>query len=491
MLLRDVLQQQDLRLSMLTGETGLDRRLTQVYTTDLLDSGRYLTGDELVLTGMMWRREPADSERFVTTLSRAGVAALGAGEGLLGPVPADVIEACRRHLVPLFAVPAEVSFRDITDRINTMLWAEREADAIATRNRERGRVSALATGADLTEVWPPDAEAWVLTCTGRVIAGMPLAAGPSLARAFLRAGPLPARHTIGGRRFLLAELPGTGRLGAHFVAATETSGYLDELVQLAALDQAQHTRVKQVERRLAAQLIAQLTALAEPAEVTTALHTCGLRAQDHHMVLIGSLSSGQASDALIEELLYPHPAVVGTHGDLTIAVVPTTDSEGLLAHVRAAAQSLQGGLRADCLAIGASEAAASAATLPAALVSAQHAHTYALQRTGPVRILSSTELASHELLLANVPLAVRRAFTQQLLAPLLAYDSTHQADLISTLRTFLSLDGSWTRCASAMHLHVNTLRYRLQRIESLTGRDLNRFADRVDFYLALRQSDRI
>jgi DNA-binding PucR family transcriptional regulator len=35
-------------------------------------------------------------------------------------------------------------------------------------------------------------------------------------------------------------------------------------------------------------------------------------------------------------------------------------------------------------------------------------------------------------------------------------------------------------------VHVNTLRYRIGRIEELTGRDLSRLADRVDFYLALR-----
>jgi DNA-binding PucR family transcriptional regulator len=39
-----------------------------------------------------------------------------------------------------------------------------------------------------------------------------------------------------------------------------------------------------------------------------------------------------------------------------------------------------------------------------------------------------------------------------------------------------------------LHLHVNTLRYRVGRIEELTGRDLARFADRVDLYLALELS---
>ncbi len=37
-----------------------------------------------------------------------------------------------------------------------------------------------------------------------------------------------------------------------------------------------------------------------------------------------------------------------------------------------------------------------------------------------------------------------------------------------------------------LHLHVNTVRYRIGRVEELTGRDLGRFSDRVDVFLALR-----
>jgi DNA-binding PucR family transcriptional regulator len=37
-----------------------------------------------------------------------------------------------------------------------------------------------------------------------------------------------------------------------------------------------------------------------------------------------------------------------------------------------------------------------------------------------------------------------------------------------------------------MYVHVNTIRYRIGRIEALTGRDLSALPDRVDFFLALR-----
>ncbi|MEU8003130.1 PucR family transcriptional regulator ligand-binding domain-containing protein [Catellatospora sp. NPDC049111] len=522
MRLRDVLEQPGVRLPVLAGEGELDRPAQLAYTTDLLDPGRYLAGGEVVLTGMMWRREPADSELFVAALAGAGVAALGAGEALLGPVPADLVEACRRHRLPLFAVPAEVSFREVTERINTVLWAEREAGALAARSRRRGRVATLATGADLAEVWPATG-AWVLTCTGRAVAGDPggaphgLAVGRRLATAFLRADILPARCRIGEQEFHLDAPAPTPAPGMRFVACTEPA-LLEELVELTALDAARADRARRIERRLAAQLADALAAAADPAEAAAALHACGLPTTGPYTVLVASLptspapspgsGSGSGSGifqesarnsfamgavstklhdadgaavAVVEEMV-PGAAVAGV-GDAVVAVVA---GAGGLDELRETARHLTTAVRGTRFAAGVSEPAATVAELAGALSQARHAHGYALDRPDRVSVVGSDELASHDLLLAGVPRAVRQAFADRLLAPLRAYDADHHADLVRTLQTFLACDGSWTRCASAMHLHVNTLRYRIRRIADLTGRDLDRFADRVDLYLALR-----
>ncbi len=95
--------------------------------------------------------------------------------------------------------------------------------------------------------------------------------------------------------------------------------------------------------------------------------------------------------------------------------------------------------------------------------------------------------AGHELL-ASVPPPVLRSFRERLLGPLAEYDARHRAELLPTLRSFLACDGSWSACASRMYIHVNTVRYRIGRIEALTGRDLSALPDRVDFFLALRSS---
>src|ERR1700678_996971 len=69
---RDLLDVPGLGLRLLTSVADLDRVIKHVYTTDLPDPSRYLTPGDLVLTGMIWCREPGDAERFVAALVKAG-----------------------------------------------------------------------------------------------------------------------------------------------------------------------------------------------------------------------------------------------------------------------------------------------------------------------------------------------------------------------------------------------------------------------------------
>jgi DNA-binding PucR family transcriptional regulator len=124
--------------------------------------------------------------------------------------------------------------------------------------------------------------------------------------------------------------------------------------------------------------------------------------------------------------------------------------------------------------------------LAGAFESARHAAAMAeLDRSSHVSIVSSDEVISYARLLAAVPDEVRRMFAARVLGRLLEYDEAHQAGLFETLRTFLAQSGSWRRTAEELFLHVNTVRYRITRVEELTGRDLSRLDDRVDLLLAL------
>ncbi|MFW0785176.1 helix-turn-helix domain-containing protein [Gordonia sp. CPCC 206044] len=87
-------------------------------------------------------------------------------------------------------------------------------------------------------------------------------------------------------------------------------------------------------------------------------------------------------------------------------------------------------------------------------------------------------------LLADEP-GLSDVLERALLQPVLDYDAEKGTSYVQTLRTFLALDGHWGATANELGIHSNTLRYRLSRVEHLTGRGLQSTADRSDYYLAL------
>ncbi len=78
------------------------------------------------------------------------------------------------------------------------------------------------------------------------------------------------------------------------------------------------------------------------------------------------------------------------------------------------------------------------------------------------------------------------SFRREYLGPLEDYDARHSAELVETLEGFFHCNGNHARAAEMLHLHRNTLLYRLERIEALTGRDLSDAETRLSMQLALK-----
>ena len=59
-------------------------------------------------------------------------------------------------------------------------------------------------------------------------------------------------------------------------------------------------------------------------------------------------------------------------------------------------------------------------------------------------------------------------------------------ELMRSLEAFLEHHGNWEAAARALFCHRHTLRYRMSRVEELTGRRMDRVENRIEFWLALR-----
>ena len=105
-------------------------------------------------------------------------------------------------------------------------------------------------------------------------------------------------------------------------------------------------------------------------------------------------------------------------------------------------------------------------------------------RTGEV----SPEEYLPELLLARAP-RVAQMIRRRVLGPLEAYAERRSSELVETLDAFIRSGLDRRRAAGEIHVHPNTLDYRLRRIVELTGLDLRRPEDLALVVLALRHSE--
>ncbi|WP_460720002.1 PucR family transcriptional regulator [Nocardia heshunensis] len=492
MLLGSVLTMTDLGLELVTGDSALDREVRWLVTTNLLEPGRYLSGGELVLTGLHWRQHPADSDVFVRALAAAGATALLAGQARYDGIPDDVVAACDRHGIPLLRVPRALRFEIITERVNRELSTGRAGDLSAVLDRHRSHLAGngLAPLLELVEQHL-GIRCWILTATGRVVAGAALAPPEAATAAFLTAATLPTVLRDNGIAYsiLAADEDGTPRiLDRLLVLEGDYAEWPDEhrtlARELAALV-AQLRTPTPAQGSADQRLIDLVASDPAPALLNSQLQPVGLGSEGKYAsVALTGLRNRYRHElaGLLREILTGATPVVGLIAETAVALL-RADNKTLAALPRTVA-ALAAGLDGDRLCVGISGAVA-VEGLPGAIEEARYACRIAAEHTEPSRVVGRDELASRTALLASVPGNTRRDFRRELLEPLLAYDREHRADLLTTLETFLDVSGSWAKCAATMYLHVNTVRYRIQRIEELTGRDLSRFEDRVDFYLAL------
>ena len=503
-------------LELLAGDDAqLDREISWVATTDLLDPGRYLNGGELVLTGLVWRREPRDSEHFARAVAEAGAAAVAAGDASGAPIPSDLIQACRTYRTPLFRVPTELAFATLTEHLARQLSAERAADIGSVLDRHGRLASASAAGMALAPILDLLAQdvgmpCWVLTPTGRAVAAshepLPPAEAATTVREALRAGQLPARIR---RRSAFAISSGSPLTDWYLVFGGDYERWDPRRQALAskaaavlAIERERLAARREPLRRLGAELVRLIASDGGGAEIAARAGLVGVRPDTEVQAVAlagpaapaGRCQSGAILRALLEDVTEPVRSAgqpettepdfpVAEFDDHAVALVPNPPP-ALAGQLRDRLAGMTAGLGRERLAIGVGSRRAGG--LRTTVEEARHALQIGRAHGDQVSVIGHEELASHVLLLSGLPEDVRVAYRDRLLGPLRAYDALHRSDLEATLEAFLACSTSWTRCAEQMHVHVNTLRYRIARIEELTGRSLADLETQVDLFLALR-----
>jgi PucR family transcriptional regulator, purine catabolism regulatory protein len=101
-------------------------------------------------------------------------------------------------------------------------------------------------------------------------------------------------------------------------------------------------------------------------------------------------------------------------------------------------------------------------------------------------VASYKDLGAFQLLLSLQDDDALASYCQSVLGPVESDEGEYGDELLRSLDVFIEQNGHWEKAAQALYCHRHTLRYRIKRVEQLTGRDFSHARDRIEFWLALR-----
>jgi sugar diacid utilization regulator len=95
------------------------------------------------------------------------------------------------------------------------------------------------------------------------------------------------------------------------------------------------------------------------------------------------------------------------------------------------------------------------------------------------------DLGIHRLLLQVPDLAELRSFATEILGELDRQDPQRGAELLATLACYFRENNSPQRTAQSLHVHPNTVAYRIRRVQEITGLRLDTYRDRLMAQVAI------
>jgi PucR family transcriptional regulator, purine catabolism regulatory protein len=96
------------------------------------------------------------------------------------------------------------------------------------------------------------------------------------------------------------------------------------------------------------------------------------------------------------------------------------------------------------------------------------------------------DLGAFQLLLSLQDEEALSSYCRSVLGPIEQGEGDYGDELVRSLDVFIEHNGHWEKAAGALYCHRHTLRYRIRRVEQLTGRNFSSARDRIEFWLALR-----
>ncbi|MBK9712169.1 MAG: helix-turn-helix domain-containing protein [Kouleothrix sp.] len=488
------------------GASGLMHQVTWVVSPRAtLPVFANLRGGELALVSVAAVRELDDRltlDRLIERLAAVPIAAIAA----VGEVTAAARAAADAARMPLLSLPEGADLREVEREVQRLIGdyeaqVDRRAAQLATLLNQRSLAGAGLQG--LLE-----------TLTERTGQGVACYGPNGELRALKARGPARValqtlRPTTLGAATQLGQAIWVQPLGGAGDSPSRPFGYLALAGE--ALDEWDRQAAQQGATALALELAKEHAVLAAEER---------LRGDFVQTVLSGPPADGEALLRRGLELGYdlrkPHVALLCSVGEpdepaaaraagalnaalsaLSLSAPTMRRADGALCYLplagggqraRDLAEQLRDRVVAEApnltLAIG--KEAPTVATWPRSLREAEQALLLGRQLLDTGHVLDFSDLGVYRLLVLLRESPELWDFYRTTLASLTDYDHKQHAELLKTLEAFFANLGNLARTAEALHVHRNTLLYRLERIAAISGLNLDDAEERLALWLALK-----
>jgi purine catabolism regulator len=533
---QDILEIPELDLRLLAGKASTSNPVRWVHISEVPDPTRWLKGGELLLTtGYSFVGDEAQQVEQIKRLIDHNTSGLGFGTGFsFDKVPPALIQVSEEYGFPLFEVPYHVPFLAITEAVASKIVNEQYS--LLQRS--------LAVHEKLTKIVLEEKGLDAILSTLSALVGCAAVLfdfhGVVLCEAAYR------RHLgaemvadlwrmIGDRRadrqnFALS-MDGVGsgvqvypvvashRIGA-FLAVVKDSGDFSEydriilhnVVTVTALELVKKKAVAETEKRLAGDFFDELIAsdLYEE-EIARRLAFFGLDPQSPHLILLVDIdeegeAAGERSEAAaldvkerlhwtVDEFMARHDVlgISASRSDSVVVLVQPgkMDADQIIKLAGELQDVIAEMLTEITVSVGIGRPHRQLIDLRQSYYEASYAIKIRRLKGEPRVIASFDDLGSYGLLLGLQDTLSLEVFYDSVLGRLQEYDKQNSSDLVKSLACFLEANGHWGDAAEKLYVHRHTLRYRMKRVEEITGRDLNQSQDRMEFWLALKAKELI
>ena len=531
---QDILEIPGLNLKLWAGKKAVGNPVRWVHIAEMSDPTRWLKGGELLLTtGLALVDREAEQLAMLQRLIDANLSGLGFGVGFgFKSVPESMIALAERHDFPLFEVPYNIPFIAITEAVASKIVNEQYAllqRSLAVHEKltkivleEKGLQFIISTLSGLVGCSAVlfDFHGLVL-CEAAHRRRIPAALIADLwerisdKRASRQDFAVDAPQ--GGGSVQVYPVVASHRIGAFLAVmkdAGEFSDYdriiLHHVVTVTALELVKKKAVAETEKRLAGDFFDELIAsdLYEE-EIARRLAFFGLDPAAEQLIALVDIDgfTTPAADLpdkvetivqdvkerfhwAVDEFLAQHDLlfISASHSESVVVLVQlgSLDSHDVLT-LAGELQATIGRLIPEItVSIGIGRPHTTLVDLRQSYYEALYAIQIRKIKGSTSVIASFDDLGSYGLLLGLQDTVSLEVFYDSVLGKLRAYDEQNASDLVKSLACFLEANGHWGEAAERLYVHRHTLRYRMKRVEDITGRDLGSSQDRMEFWLALK-----